>query len=187
MDLIENAFNSVRRENFVPHSLRNQSHVDAPLPIGFGQTISQPSTVKHMLKWLDARPNQKILDIGFGSGWTSALLSKIIEPNGKVFAVERIPELVKIGRENCENIGIKNVIFFQAKKEYGLPDNSPYDRILVSASSNTFPKEILKQLKSDGKLIIPVKNDILEITKKTDDNYSTITHPGFIFVPLIKN
>ena len=88
----------------------------SPLPIGFGQTISQPTTVKFMLSWLDAMPGDEVLDIGSGSGWTSALLADIVGPQGIVYAVERIPELVKFGRDNCRRLGIENVFFFQAGK-----------------------------------------------------------------------
>ena len=187
MDLVDRAFSKVDRQNFVPVPLRDQAYIDRPLPIGFGQTISQPYTVKLMLKWLDARPNDKVLDVGSGSGWTTALLSQIVGSHGKVLAVERIPELVKFGRENCENLGIKNVEFFQAGKEYGLPKYAPYDRILVSASAKKLPLELVKQLKIGGKLVISVQDDILEITKIPNGDYKTITHlhPGFIFVPLI--
>lgn len=185
MDLVERAFSKVDRQNFVPESLRDQAYIDAPLSIGFGQTISQPSTVKLMLKWLDVQPDGKVLDVGSGSGWTTALLSQIVGSHGKVFAVELIPELVKFGRDNCESLGIKNVEFFQAGKEYGLSKYAPYDRVLVSASAKKLPQELITQLKIGGKLVIPVQNDILEITRTSDNDYKTITHSGFIFVPLI--
>lgn len=186
MDAIEKAFNIIHRQDFVPESLRGQADVDTPLPIGFGQTISQPYTVRLMLEWLDAQASEKILDVGSGSGWTSALLSQIVGPKGKIFAVELIPELVKFGRNNCKKAGVKNVEFFQASQEYGLPNHSPYDRILVSASAKNLPKELLTQLKIGGKLIIPVQNDILEITKKSKSDFETIIHPGFVFVPLVQ-
>ena len=185
VDAIDQAFKKIHRKNFAPESLHDQVNIDAPLPIGFGQTISQPTTVRLMLEWLDAQPGEKVLDLGSGSGWTTALLSQIIGPKGRVFAVERIPELVKLGRENCSNVGVQNVKFFKAGKEYGLPEHSPYDRILVSASAKKLPEELLAQLKIGGKLVIPVQNDILEITKTSDHDYESVTHSGFVFVPLI--
>lgn len=185
MDAISRAFSIVHRVDFVPEWLKDQVGIDSALPIGFGQTISQPTTVRMMLEWLDAQPGEKVLDIGSGSGWTSALLSNIIGPKGKVFAVEKIPELVKIGRNNCKKTGLDNVKFFQAGENYGLAQHSPYDRILVSATAQKLPVELLDQLKVGGKLVIPVKNDILEIHKTSDDNFDTKTHPGFIFVPLV--
>ena len=185
MDAIEQAFKKIHRKDFVPESLHGQVNIDAPLPIGFGQTISQPTTVRMMLEWLEVQPGEEVLDVGSGSGWTTALLSQIIGSKGRVFAVEKIPELVKLGRNNCNKAGIKNVEFFQSGKEYGLTEYSPYDRILVSASAEKLPEELLAQLKVGGKLVIPVKNDILEITKSSNHVYSSKTHSGFVFVPLV--
>lgn len=188
MDLVERVFKKVDRQNFVPESLRDQANIDAPLPIGYGQTISQPSTVLRMLKWLGAKPSEKILDIGSGSGWTSAILSKIVKPfGGKVFAVERIPQLITFGKNNCDRIGADNVEFHEAGEEYGLPQYAPFDRILVSAAAMSLPTVLLRQLKIGGKMVVPVQNDILEITKTSDSEHETIVHPGYIFVPLIKS
>jgi protein-L-isoaspartate(D-aspartate) O-methyltransferase len=137
------------------------------------------------LEWLDARPADKVLDVGSGTGWTTALLSHIVGPKGHVYAVERIPELVEFGRDNAERAGVKNASFYQAGEEYGLPEHAPYDRILVSAAADRVPTELIKQLKPGGKLVIPVHNDILEIKKNPDGKIQTEEHPGFVFVPLI--
>lgn len=185
MDTIEQAFQKIQRRDFVPESLRDRADVDAPIPIGFGQTNSQPSTVRRMLEWLDAQPGDKVLDVGSGSGWTTALLSSIVGPTGRVFAVELVPELMKMGRDNCGAAGVINAKFYQAGEEYGLPKHSPYDRILVSASAAQLPRTLLDQLRIGGKLVIPVANDILEIIKTSDQDYDIDTHPGFVFVPLI--
>src|SRR3990167_1867675 len=109
MDPIEEAFEKVNRKNFVPEELIDSVGLDAPLPIGFGQTISQPTTVKMMLEWLEPQPGDKILDVGSGSGWTSALLAHLVGSKGKVFAVERIPELVDFGRQNSAKLNFRNV------------------------------------------------------------------------------
>jgi protein-L-isoaspartate(D-aspartate) O-methyltransferase len=185
MDALNRAFKTIERINFVPSGLEDQAGIDIPLPIGFGQTISQPSTVRMMLEWLDPQPGQRILDIGSGSGWTSALLSNMVGPKGKVYAVERIPTLIKMGRDNCLRIGTRNVEFFQARENLGLEQYSPYDRILVSAAAQVLPDKLLDQLNPGGKLIIPINNDILEISKSADGQYKTTTHPGFVFVPLL--
>lgn len=185
MDAIERAFENVRRKDFVPYFLRHQAEIDMPLPIGHEQTISQPTTVRRMLYWLDTQPGDKVLDIGSGSGWTSALLLQLVGPTGKVYAVEKIPELLKFGQDNCEKLGIHNIQFFLAGQDYGLPEYSPYDRILVSASAKKLPEVLLDQLTVGGKLVIPVNNDILEITKTSDTDRTTQTHPGYVFVPLV--
>ncbi len=185
MNTIEKAFDTIHRADFVAEADREYANVDVPLPIGFGQTISQPSTVKRMLEWLAATPGNKVLDIGSGSGWTTALLSHIVGAKGVVYATERIPDLVEFGRTNCERIGIKNTTFFQAGVGLGLPLYGPFDRILVSAAAQRFPEELLAQLMTGGKLVIPVRNDILEMTKTSDTDYDTTVHPGFVFVPLL--
>lgn len=186
MDRINQAFSEVNRIDFIPNDKKFLAEVDAPIPIGYGQTNSQPSTVKRMLEWLDVNPSDKVLDVGSGSGWTTALLSSIVGPKGDVFAVEIIPELLEFGKRNCSKLGIKNVKFKLANKNtIGLPDKSPYDRILVSASARTLQVELIEQLKIQGKLVIPVQNDILEITKKSDGEHETVVHSGFIFVPLV--
>ncbi len=185
VDRIEEAFRTVRRANFVTPELREEADVDAPLPIGFGQTISQPTTVKFMLSWLGAMPGDEVLDVGSGSGWTTALLAHIVGPQGVVYAVERIPQLVEFGRENCHRLGIENVFFFQAGRECGLREHAPYARILVSASAQKLPVGLLNQLTITGRMVIPVKYDILEITKTAEDEYRTRSHPGFAFVPLV--
>ena len=185
MDSIEKAFLDVDRVNFVPDEAKDQVAIDAPLPIGFGQTISQPTTVKMMLEWLEPQSGDQVLDVGSGSGWAAALLANIIGPRGRVYAVELIPELVQFGRDNCAKAGIKNVTFYRAGGVVGLPEHAPYDKILVSAAAQKLPKELLEQLKIDGKLVIPIKNDILEITKNSQSEAETVTHPGFSFVPLV--
>jgi protein-L-isoaspartate(D-aspartate) O-methyltransferase len=185
MDKIDKAFQQIDRQDFISPHLRQLSAFDGPLPIGYGQTISQPTTVRMMLQWLAVQSADKILDVGSGSGWSSALLAYLTGPKGQILAVERIPALVKLGRANCRQAGINNVKFFPAGKAYGLAKYSPYDRILVSAAARQLPKALLDQLKIDGKMVIPIRHDILEITKIKANDYNYVVHPGFIFVPLI--
>ena len=185
VDILEQSFNKYRREDFVPDDIRDQTFKNIALPIGYGQTISQPSTVFKMLEWLEPEADNKILDVGSGSGWTTALLSYLVGQKGFIYAVERIPELLEFGRQNCQNAEVKNIKFYLADKEFGLPKLAPFDRILVSAATDKLPKSLLKQLKIDGKMVIPVNNDILEIAKLSDKNLQIILHPGYVFVPLI--
>jgi protein-L-isoaspartate(D-aspartate) O-methyltransferase len=170
----------------MPPGAQHLASIDEAMPIGYGQTISQPYTVRLMLEWLDPQPGDKVLDIGSGSGWSTALLAKMVGPKGKVFAVERIPELVDFGQNNCEKYGIRNVHFSTADDGLGLPEYAPFDRILVSAASDKFPAELLNQLKVGGKLVIPVMHDILEVTKTSKQKGRDVRkHPGFVFVPLL--
>jgi len=179
------AFAKFDRQNFIPKEIKNLANNDWALPIGYEQTISQPTTVKLMLHWLDAQPGDKVLDVGSGSGWTAALLSHIVGLKGKIYAVERVPELVEFGQENTQRAGVKNTQFFTAGEEFGLPAEAPFDRILVSASADELPQGLIDQLKVGGKMVIPVHNDILEITKKSDKDLDIKKHPGFVFVPLL--
>lgn len=185
MNRVDEAFRQIDRAKFLPPEARGYESIDAPLSIGYGQTISQPTTVRMMLEWLDAQEGEKILDVGSGSGWTTALMSHIIGPSGKVYAVEKIPELVDFGRNNIKRAGTKNAQFFQAGDVYGLPQHAPFDRILVSASANELPNELLEQLKIAGKTVIPVGSDIYEVTRTKEDTYESRVHHGFIFVPLV--
>jgi protein-L-isoaspartate(D-aspartate) O-methyltransferase len=186
MDNVEKAFQDVPRKNFIPDRMQRSAYLDMPLPIGFGQTISQPSTVKKMLEWLEVEPGNKVLDVGSGSGWTTALLSNIVGRRGKVFAVEKIPELVEFGRQNNRVIGNRKAEFHQAGEVFGLLEHAPYDRILVSAAADELPHELIEQLAKGGKLVIPVLNDILEIEKDAKGHLDIKSHPGFVFVPLVK-
>jgi protein-L-isoaspartate(D-aspartate) O-methyltransferase len=113
------------------------------------------------------------------------LLSYLVGTEGRVFATEKIPELVDLGRRNCEKTGSKNVAFFQAGGALGLPEYAPYGRILVSAGAEALPKELVDQLKPGGTMVIPVRGDVLEITKDSSGNPDIISHPGFLFVPLM--
>lgn len=184
-DMIIAAMHKMDREHFVPDYLVHEAGFDVPLPIGYGQTISQPTTVQRMLYWLEVEPGDDVLDVGSGSGWTTALLSYITGSQGRVIAVEIVPELVEMGRKNCSTLGLRNVKFHKAGKEYGWPAQAPYDRILVSAAAEQLPTEILNQLKPGGKLVIPVQHDILEITKISENEFDTTAHQGFVFVPLV--
>lgn len=185
MSKIAEAFQAIRREDFLPEHISERAALDAPLPIGYGQTISQPSTVAMMLEWLDPQPDQKILDVGFGTGWSTALLSYLAGPRGKIYGVEKSSELLRFGTENCRKAGIRNAHFFEAGTTYGLPEHAPYDRILVSAAADEMPREFLKQLRVGGRLVIPVLNSIHVIDKIAEDRFNSSKYGGFAFVPLV--
>lgn len=183
-DYIDTAFREVDRAEFVLPKYRDAADQDRPLPIGFGQTISQPSTVRAMLEWLNPRPGQHILDVGSGSGWTSALLADIVGKHGHVYATEVLPELLTMGRENCERLGLGNISFHYPGPAGGLAESAPYDRILVSAAARGVPLDLQQQVKPGGKLVVPVESSIIELTN-TDGKWELVEHAGFAFVPLI--
>lgn len=188
-DLIIEAFSVIRRVEFVPEDLESQSEVNIPLPIGHGQTISQPLTVALMMELLDPKEGQVILDVGSGSGWTTALLSYIVGEKGKVVGIERVPELCEFGKKNVEKFGFirKGIAEMQCGDgRKGYPKHAPYDRILVSAMADEIPQALKEQLKIGGKLVVPVHNDIWFVEKKSDKDFYKEEYPGFSFVPLIQ-
>jgi len=185
---IIDAFNKIDRKDFVPDELKDKAYLNAPLPIGHGQTISQPLTVAFMLELLQPEKGNKILEIGFGSGWQTALLAEIIGDSGKVYAVEFVPELAEFGRKNIAKYGfIKRGIVephsFNAVK--GFPEKAPFDRIISAATGDEIPLAWKEQLKIGGRLVAPVKGSIVSLTKKSKTEFKAEEYPGFAFVPLV--
>ena len=182
---IEKAFLYIDRKEFILPEYSNFTYNDQAIPIGYGQTISQPYTVAFILKLLQAQKGEKILDIGSGSGWTTALLSQIVGKGGFVYGVEIIPELVEFGQKNISKFQIKNAnIQLTDKKQLGLPKEAPFDKILVSASAEEFPERLLSQIKVGGVIVIPILNSIFRITKISTTEIKKEEFPGFVFVPL---
>lgn len=191
-DLIIDAFSEINRIEFLPEEFENQALADIALPIGYGQTISQPKTVAMMLDLLDAKRGQNVLDVGSGSGWTTALLCYIVGREGKVTALERIKDLLELGKGNVGKYSgyLKNgesgiAEFYSADGTKGFSENSPYDRILVSASINAIPEPLIKQLKIGGKMVIPVRDSLVYFEKRGESDFYKEEFPGFSFVPLI--
>lgn len=181
---IIDAFRSVDRADFVLPQYREEAYEDYPLPIGYEQTISQPSTVAFMLELLQPQQGERVLDIGTGAGWTTALLEKIIGKNGFVTGKEIVPELVSFGQQNLEQSGAKYAKISTAEKgALGVPEKK-FDRILVSAAASEVPEELFAQLKTDGVLVCPVRHSIVHIKKISDELMKEEWHEGFSFVPL---
>lgn len=188
-EIIE-AFRKIDRADFVPERLREDAYIDAPLPIGYGQTISQPSTVAFMLELLQPKAGDKILDIGSGSGWVTAIFSHIVGKEGKVFAVERIPELAEFGEKNVSKYNfIKKRIaeFIRADGCLGLSSEAPFNKIIAAAAGEEIPEAWKKQLKIGGRLVTPRKSSVWLIVKKRNDKFEEKEYPGFAFVPLIRD
>jgi len=185
--LIKKAFNRIDRKDFVLSEYKEMAYTDQPLPIGFSQTISQPSTVAFMLKLLGAREGDRVLDVGSGSGWTSALLAQIVGDNGFVIAVEKIKELINQSKKNISKYRFENIVFKKSSQTLGYDEGSPYDKILVSASSDEIPEELIKQLKIGGVMVIPVRNSIVRVKKTKNNAIRKRDFPGFVFVKLVRD
>lgn len=187
---IIDAFRKVSRHLFVTPQFKADAHINTPLPIGFGQTISQPLTVALMLEALQVEPGQRVLDVGAGSGWTAALLAELVGPTGSVIAIERIPQLRQQAEANVRAAGYKQVEFHTADGAQGWADAAPFDRIHVAAAAQHEIPEVLKeQLAIGGRLVIPVgeeAQDVVVLIRETSLSFHEQHHPGFQFVPLIE-
>ena len=185
---IIDAFLSVPRENFVPKDLFLRAESNIPLPIGSGQTISQPLTVAFMFELLNPLRGQHILDIGSGSGWTTGLLAYVVGEKGHVTAVELLLDLCKKGKENILKFDFiqKGIVEFYCQSgDQGFEKNAPYDRILVSASAKKIPENLKSQLSIGGKMVIPIKDEIWCVEKVAENDFKIEKFPGFSFVPFI--
>jgi len=184
------AFLEIDRVDFVPEEYRSEAYDDYPLPIERGQTISQPSTVAFMLELLRPAESDKILDVGSGSGWTTALLAQIVGPEGRVWGVELISELVKFGSENLAKYNFPHAGIQQAGDVLGLPEEAPFDKILVSATGEKMPQALINQLKVGGRLVVPIQDSawtmdsVWKVDKVSKTEIDKIEFPGFAFVPL---
>lgn len=186
------AFGAVHRADFMPRDIKHLAGQDFAFPIGWGQTISQPLVVAFMLEKLQPNRGDKILDIGSGSGWTSALLAHIVGEKGKVIAIEVIPELKEFGEKNVSGYNFieKGIVkFVCADGAKGYKEQAPYDKILVSASASAdrVPQEWKDQLKVGGRIVAPIESSIWIFTKKPDKEFEEQEFSGFEFVPLIQN
>jgi protein-L-isoaspartate(D-aspartate) O-methyltransferase len=186
-DKVESVIRKIPRHEFVPTSLKEEAYEDIPLSIMKNQTISQPSVVSRMTEWLDVREGQKILEIGSGSGWQTAILSYLVG-HGKVYSIERHSELVEFAKKNLDKLGITNVTVILGDGSLGFLEESPFNRIIITAACKKVPEPLLEQLSTNGLLIAPVGEfpQSLVLLKKTSDGIVEIKNqPGYVFVPLL--
>lgn len=182
MDPVDAAFDATPRRDFLPRGVRRRASYDGPLTIAAGQTNSQPRTVDDMLRLLDVRPGQRVLDVGAGSGWTTALLAHLVGPTGVVLGVELEPELVSFGGANLARTHRPWATIRLAHPGLlGDPDGAPYDRILVSAMAQSLPTALVDQLAGDGVLVVPVDGTMLRVT---NPGAVVTEHGRYRFVPL---
>ena len=158
------------------------------MPLLRGKTISQPTTVMIMTAALELKPGEKVFEIGTGSGYQAAIISKIIGPSGSVFTTEVIPELVLFAKENLKKAGITNVHIYEEEGSKGIQEEAPFDKVIITAACKEFPKELIKQLKPNGIIVGPVGTmDSQEMIKgvKNPDGYLELENLGpFLFTPM---
>jgi protein-L-isoaspartate(D-aspartate) O-methyltransferase len=185
VDRVDAAFAAVPREGFLRPALRRRASLDHALPIGHGQTNSQPRTVADMLRLLEVLPGHRVLDVGSGSGWTTALLAHLTGPTGLVRGVEVVADLVAWGTANVSATGMPwATIQRAAEGVLGWPADAPYDRILVSADGGRLPDELVEQLCDGGRMVIPVAGRMLVVERDGDEVHRT-PHGHYRFVPLV--
>ncbi len=178
------AFAALPRAGFLRAGDERRASFDGPIQIGAGQTSSQPRTVEQMLRLLDVGVGQHVLDVGAGSGWTTALLAHLTGPSGSVRGVELEPDLAQWGAANLLATGQPWAGIELARAGVlGLPDHAPYDRILVSAEPRRLPQTLVDQLADGGRMVIPVAGRMLCVVRTADD-VAVSKHGWYRFVPL---
>jgi len=184
MDAVNEAFEAVPRAGFLPRGSRSRAGHDGPILIGHGQTNSQPRTVADMLRLLDVHPGHRVLDVGSGSGWTTALLGHLVGPTGTVLGVELEPDLVAWGAENLSRAGMPQASIRLAQPgRLGAPAEAPWDRILVSADAEALPQTLVDQLTPDGVMVLPVRGRMTRVVLEAGAA-RTSQHGRYLFVPL---
>jgi protein-L-isoaspartate(D-aspartate) O-methyltransferase len=181
------AIQSVPREAFVPKHLEEFAYEDTPLPIGEGQTISQPFIVAFTIQSLELRGGERVLDVGTGSGYAAALLARIA---AEVYTIERVPSIAGSARERLSSLRIKNVHVVCGDGSLGLPEHAPYDAIAVAAGAPKPPAALMAQLAPEGRLVIPIGDDpssqtLVRITRESETKFREDSLTDVRFVPLI--
>lgn len=181
------AMGEVPREAFVPASFADAAYEDSPLPIAAGQTISQPLVVALMVEALELRPTDRTLEVGSGSGYAAAVMSRICQ---RVFGIERHPELTEASRRALDELGYDNVEVIEGDGTLGLPERAPFEAILVSAGGPAIPAALRDQLSIGGRMVIPVGDStniqrLVRATRVSDNDWREDDLGSVAFVPLV--
>lgn len=188
-DAVAAAMRAVDRRAFLPRAQRRWAGQDRPLAIGHGQTNSQPSTVAAMLRLLDVAPGHRVLDVGAGSGWTTALLAVLVGPSGGVLGLERDPDLAAWGAANLATAHVPWARLEHARRGVLGTPGERYDRVLVSAAADALPEALVDQVAPDGRMVIPVRHTMLLVEADPDapGGARVSEHGSYSFVPLVED
>ncbi|HLR28650.1 MAG TPA: protein-L-isoaspartate O-methyltransferase [Ruania sp.] len=182
---VDRAFEAVPRENFLPAPSRGAAHLDEPVELWARQTCSQPTTVHRMLTLLDPARGDRVLDVGSGSGWTTALLAQLVGPSGAVTGVEVIADLADWGAQNLAGAAMPWARIHHAlPDQLGWPPGAPFDRILVSAEADDVPETLTEQLAEGGRMVIPVHEAMIVVDMREGAPQATRAPGAYRFVPL---
>ncbi|HOL03097.1 MAG TPA: protein-L-isoaspartate(D-aspartate) O-methyltransferase [Fervidobacterium sp.] len=182
------AMNKIDRKIFVSEEYEESAYLEVPLPIGFGQTISAPHMVGIMCSALNLSHGDKVLEIGTGSGYNTAVISLLVGDDGHIYTIERIAELAEIARRRMELLRIKNVTVVVGDGKNGLAEYSPFDKIVVTCYARKIPEQLLSQLSDNGILLCPVGNELVQVLKRITKVRGKIHEENLMevkFVPLV--
>lgn len=185
--IVIDALLKVPRHLFIDQDFETHAYIDKAFPIDSEQTISQPFTVAFQTSLLNLNKKDKVLEIGTGSGYQTAILMEIAD---SVFSIERQHKLYRRSKKNLTNLGYKTINIKYGDGYKGLQEHQPFDKILVTAGAEILPKQLLLQLKIGGKLVVPIGKDIQEMTvieRKSEKSFDKKTYGNFKFVPMLKN
>lgn len=185
---LEQALREIDRADFVPEEFREAAYEDAALPIGGGQTISQPYTVVFMLELLKPEEVDIVLDIGYGSGWQTALLASMVGDRGRIYAIERVQRICEFGRENIAKYPhlAQRVTLFCRDATSGVPGRK-FNAIISAAEVEDVPSAWRSQLVVGGRLVYPQSQAVVKEIKRGENDFSREVYPGFVFVPFVKD
>lgn len=185
MPSVEEAMRDTPRAGYLPEGARGLARIDAPVELGHGSTCSQPSTVRTMLELLDVREGQSVLDVGSGSGWTTAILARLVGPAGRVLGVEVVEDLVGQSADRLRRDGLGQASVRVADPAVlGAPDAGPYDRILVSAMARELPGQLVDQLAEDGLMVLPLDGQLVTVRVQGGGPVVEPAPGWYRFVPL---
>ena len=180
--LIE-AMRAVPRHRFIPAAFRSQAYDDCAVSLDLGQTVSQPYIVGLMTRLLDPGESDRILEIGTGSGYQTAILARLA---GSVYTVERLAVLGQRARETLQTLGYDNIHYRIVDGHRGWPEEAPFDGIIVTAAPSVLPEALFRQLKSGGRMVIPIGEELYTVTRSGEESVK-VHHGGVRFVPMVED